>query len=247
MACGGALFLNASKAALIIGLLILPWPFLTRLKRLKAATLFFLGVASLLLIAALLILSSRLATDAAFLRMTRTSEVSASFTGRMEAYQQYVNTVPAVGFLGLGPGTFKIAFPYQASGLRNVGNDAVHDFAHEDYLQTILEWGWLGAVWWFVLIAGGLYRAIKSYSQRKLFASKTEHHLLLAAILGVSATLVQALIDFPLQVTAIRLFFFVLLALCWASPKLLTAPPKHTRTHFRLPIPTDELIRTNSR
>ena len=30
-ACASALFLNASKAALVIGLLILPWPFLTRL------------------------------------------------------------------------------------------------------------------------------------------------------------------------------------------------------------------------
>ena len=45
-----------------------------------------------------------------------------------------------------------------------------------------------------------------------------------SAILGVGGTLAQSLIDFPLQVASIRLFFLVLLALCWASPKVLTPP-----------------------
>lgn len=249
MACAGALFLNASKASLIIGLLILPWPFVTRLKRLKGQSLVLLGAGTALLIAGLLTLSSLLAQDAAFQRMTNASDVFASASGRIEAYQQYANAVPAVGFFGIGPGLFKVAFPYQLSNMRNVGDLAVHDFAHEDYLQTTLEWGWLGALWWFLLIAGGLYRAIKNYSQRELFTSKTEHRLLLAAILGLGGTLVQALIDFPLQVASIRLFFFVLLALCWASPQLLTTPqkkPSH-RKHFRLPVPSDELLKTSSR
>jgi hypothetical protein len=248
-ACATALFLNASKAALVIGLLILPWPFVTRLKRLKGKSMVLLAVGTALLVAGLSILSSMLAQDAAFQRMTSEADFSSSANGRIEAYQQYADAVPAVGFLGLGPGLFKIAFPYQMSSLRDVGNPDVHDYAHEDYLQTALEWGWLGAFWWFLLIAGGLYRAIKSYSRRELFTSKTEHRLVLAAILGVAGTLTQALIDFPLQVTSIRLFFFVLLAFCWASPKLLATPPKkHShRKHFRLPIPSDELLKTSSR
>ena len=208
-----------------------------------------LAVGTALLVAGLSILSSMLAQDAAFQRMTSEADFSSSANGRIEAYQQYADAVPAVGFLGLGPGLFKIAFPYQMSSLRDVGNPDVHDYAHEDYLQTALEWGWLGAFWWFLLIAGGLYRAIKSYSRRELFTSKTEHRLVLAAILGVAGTLTQALIDFPLQVTSIRLFFFVLLAFCWASPKLLATPPKkHShRKHFRLPVPSDELLKTSSR
>ena len=124
---------------------------------------------------------------------------------------------------------------------------AVRDYAHEDYLQTVLEWGWLGALWWTLLVAGGLYRAIRTYARRELFTSKTERHLLLGALLGVCGTLAHALVDFPLQIPSIRLFFLLLLALCWASPQLLTIPPKDpARKRYRLPIPSAELIKTSS-
>ena len=247
LACAAALFLNASKAALVIGLLILPWPFLTQLMRLKRKTLFLLIAATLLLIVGGLVVSSHLGQEAAFQRMTNAPDFSASYDGRVDAYQQYVNTLPEVGWLGLGPGLFKVAFPYQLSPMRNVG-DFVRDYAHEDYLQTVLEWGWFGTLWWTLLVAGGLYRAIRTYAQRDLFPSKTDRHLLLAAILGVCGTLTQALIDFPLQVASIRLFFFVLLAFCWTSPQLLTTPPKEPssrRKRYRLPIPSPELMKAN--
>jgi O-antigen ligase len=218
----------------------MPWPFSTRLMRLNRNTLLFLGFGCILLIAAGLVTSSRMAQEAAFQRMTNVTEVSESFGGRMRAYHQYVRALPEVGCLGLGPGLFQVAFPYQTSplGNRNVG---LREYAHEDYLQTILEWGWLGALWWFLLVAVGLYRAIRSYSRRERFTSKTERHLVLAAILGVTATLVEAAIDFPLQIASLRLFFLVLLALCWASPHLLTKalPAPSPRRRYRLPIPAD--------
>ena len=248
LACGSALFLNASKASLAIGLLILPWPFSTGLMRMKRRNLFILGACTLFLIAGGLFASSKMTREAAFQRMTNATEVSASFDGRWEAYQQYVNAVPAVGWFGLGPGLFQVAFPYQMSPLGNV-SIAMRDYAHEDYLQTVLEWGWLGTLWWTLLVVGGLYRGIRTYMQRELFPSKTDRHLILAAILGVCGTLAQSLIDFPLQIASIRLFFLVLLAFCWASPKLLTTPPKAASAmrRYRLPIPTDKPITTSSR
>jgi len=97
------------------------------------------------------------------------------------------------------------------------------------------------------LVGGGLYRAIKSYSQRDLFDSKTERHLVLGAILGIGGTLAESLIDFPLQIASLRLFFLVLLALCWVSPRLLTKPvtAPSPRKRYRLPIPA-EPVRTSS-
>lgn len=248
LACGSALFLNASKASLVIGLLILPWPFLTRLLRLKRKSLLILGACTLFLIVAGLALSSLLAKEAAFQRMTNTSEVTSSFDGRVEAYQQYLNAMPEVGTLGLGPGLFQIAFPYQTSPLGNL-SVALREYAHEDYLQTVLEWGWFGTMWWFLLVAGGLYRAIKTYAQRERFPSKTDRHLIMAAVLGVGGTLAQALLDFPLQIPSIRLFFLVLLALCWASPYVLAEPPPDPspRRRYRLPIPAALAPKTSSR
>ncbi len=240
LACGTALFLNASKVALVIGLLILPWPFATRLGRLDRKALIFLGFGCLLLVAAGLVVSSRFVQESAFERMTNAGEVSGSFGGRTAAYRQYVEALPEVGAFGFGPGLFQLAFPYQASPLGNF-NVGLREYAHEDYLQTVLEWGWCGALWWTLLVGVGLYRAIRTYSRRELFASKTERHLLLGAILGICATLAESLIDFPLQIASIRLFFLVLLALCWISPELLAIPQPAPapRRRYRLPIPAD--------
>ncbi len=237
LACGCGLFLNASKASLAIGLLILPWPFSSGLKRLKQKTLFVIGAVALLVIAGGLFASSQIAREAAFHRMTNASEVSASFYGRAAAYHQFMLAVPAVGAWGLGPGLFQIAFPYEVSPL---GNTAVglREYAHEDYLQTALEWGWFGTLFWTILVVGGLRRAFRTYAKRERFPSKTDRHLVLGAILGVLGVLAQATIDFPLQVPSIRLVFLVLLAFCWASPRLLTPPPRDPSIrHYRLPVP----------
>lgn len=239
LACGFALFLNASKASLAIGLLILPWPFSTGLMRMKRRNMFIIGALAVFLIAGGLFASSRLAREAAFERMTEVKEVSNSLDGRWMAYQQYANAVPEVGAFGLGPGLFPLAFPYQTSPLGNI-SPALRDYAHEDYLQGILEWGWLGVIWWTLLIVGGLYRAFRTYFRRELFPSKTDRHLVLGAILAVLGTLAQAFVDFPLQIASIRLFFLVALALCWASPKMLRKPPVEAgerRRHYWIPVP----------
>ncbi len=236
LACGSGLFLNASKAALAIGLLILPWPFSSGLKRLNHKTLFIIVAITLLVIAAGLFTSSQFAREAAFQRMTNGREVAASFHGRVSAYYQFLNTVPTVGAWGLGPGLFQIAFPYEVSPLGNT-EVGLREYAHEDYLQTALEWGWFGTLFWTILVAGGLYRAFRTYAKRELFPSKTDRHLVLGAILGVIGTLAQATIDFPLQIASIRLPFLVLLAFCWVSPRLLTAPAQAPMRHYRLPVP----------
>ncbi len=235
--CAAALVLNSSKAALVIGLLIVPWPFMTRLMRLNKFTLTFLAVACVLAVAIMLAASSKVTTDPAFERLMKQDEVSDSLHGRLDSYEDDLSGVPDAGFFGYGPGMFQVAFPYQFSAMRNVGLP-MRDYAHEDYIQTVLEWGWFGTLCWSVIVFGGLYRAFHIYGQREYFTSKTERHLLLAAILGVLGTLAQALIDFPLQIASLRLFFLVLLALCWASPALLTLPerdPRRTRKKLYVP------------
>jgi hypothetical protein len=231
--CGLALFLNASKAALAIGLLILPWPFSTGLKRLEAKKLFALIFVSVFVLALTLAASSHLAKEGAFGRMTNSNDVSESVGGRWDAYRQYLNDVPQAGWFGIGPGLFEVGYPYQNISFRNY-DPAVKQYAHEDYLQTTLEWGWLGTVWWALLVAGGLWRAVHAYAQRDRFQSRTDRHLVLAVILGVLGTLTHALFDFPLQVASIRLFFLLELALCWAAPALLAPLPGDARR--RLPL-----------
>jgi len=237
--CAAALILNSSKAALVIGLLILPWPFMTWLMRLRRPNQIFLGAVALLFISVFLAGSTLLTREPAFQRLSHSAEVYADAQARWDDYKVDFNAVPDVGWFGLGPGLYKVAFPYQMSSMRNAGG-AVHDYAHEDYLQTVLEWGYFGTFWWTFLVAGGLYRAFRTYSRRESFTSKTERHLVLAAILGVVGTLAQALLDFPLQIASLRFFFLVLLALCWASPECLTRRPRQSsRRRFQLVIPAE--------
>jgi hypothetical protein len=252
LACFFALLLNASKASLAIGLLILPWPFSTGLARMKGRNLFIIGAAAIFLIAGGLFASSHLAREAAFKRMTDVSAMSSSLDGRWMAYQEYVNAVPEVGAFGLGPGLFSAGFPYQTSALGNI-SPWLRSYAHEDYLQGILEWGWFGVVWWTVLLVGGLYRAFRTYFRREMFPSKTDRHLVMGAILAVLGTMAQAFIDFPLQIVSIRLFFLVALALCWVSPKMLREPERRgeRRRHFWIPVPAkyarEPAVTTSSR
>ena len=237
--CGLALFLNASKAALAIGLLILPWPFVTGLKQMESRKLAFVAFLAVLVLVIMLAASSHLAHEAAFKRMTNANDVSESVTGRWDAYRQYLGDVPQAGPFGIGPGLFQVGYPYQNISFRNY-DPTVRQFAHEDFLQTTLEWGWVGTVWWTLLVYGGVWRAFHAYAQRDRFQSRTDRHLVLACILGVLGTLVHSLFDFPLQVASIRLFFLAELALCWAAPALLAPLPSKVRRvqhPFHIPPP----------
>ena len=58
----------------------------------------------------------------------------------------------AAGSFGFGPGTFSIVFPFLQQ--EHGGDlDGILRYAHQDYLQTILEWGFLASSsgpfnWW---------------------------------------------------------------------------------------------------
>src|SRR5262249_40886655 len=77
----------------------------------------------------------------------------------------YLAMAPDAGVLGFGPGTFRAAFPgYQLT--YDFGNRTVPAFwtthswthAHQDYLQTVIEWGYCGALFWAILFAIGIWR-----------------------------------------------------------------------------------------
>jgi hypothetical protein len=86
-----------------------------------------------------------------------------------------LHSLPEVGVLGYGPGTFRAVFPalnkdHLASGTWR--------FLHEDYLQTAIEWGWIGGAIWGLLFFGGMAVAARSVHRqralRRRAAGKTE-------------------------------------------------------------------------
>jgi O-Antigen ligase len=136
---------------------------------------------------------------------------------RWRASHVAMGVLPDAGFFGFGPGTFRVVFPtYNSVSMNRV--PGTWRFLHEDYLQTVLEWGWLGSSFWALLVFGGIVVGIRSY--KKYAGSewtprrRVLQPLVIIALIGVA---LHALIDFPLQIASIQLYVATYLGLCWGS------------------------------
>jgi hypothetical protein len=134
----------------------------------------------------------------------------------------YLHMVPDAGVMGYGPGTFEVVFPaYQAT--HDFGGRAFPAFwitqrwihAHHDYLQTLIDWGYLGTLLWAGLIGGGLLSCAVRLLRWETDSSL--RWLLFSGMLGLLGVLAHATLDFPLQVASIQLYVVVLLGLCWGA------------------------------
>ena len=128
-----------------------------------------------------------------------------------------MSALPHVGFFGFGPGTFRVVFPgYNVGSGRTV--PGTWRFLHEDYLQTVLEWGWLGSTLWTLLFFGGIAVAIRSYKTygRREWTPRRRmlQPLVTVALMGVA---LHALVDFPFQIESIQLYVATYLGICWGS------------------------------
>ncbi len=86
-------------------------------------------------------------------------------------------------------------------------------FTHEDYLQTGVEWGLIGALGWALLVPGAWVHALARLGRRP------ERDLIGAgAVAALAAVLIQSLIDFPLQIPAVQFNVVALAALAWSVP-----------------------------
>lgn len=154
---------------------------------------------------------------------TRWENVEQDINGenpRLLVQQATVKTLPTAGWLGFGPGTFATIFPYFSGYL---GNKlwGFWMYAHEDYLQTVLEYGCVGAAIWSLFFFGGLAKAVRGSFNRHL---RTDVRLeCRAAALALGAIALHSLFDFPLQVYSIQLYVAVILAAVWIRT---TFPPR---------------------
>ena len=154
--------------------------------------------------------------------------------------------LPETGLFGTGPGTFRALFPHYTPELPEPAQ-RVWRFLHEDYLQTLMEWGWIGGPLWALIFFGGIATGIQNmHCQEKFrraakinmrdrafeFGSEQIAHsskpdswewtprqrlLLQLSIFALIGVAVHALVDFPLQIASIQLYAATLLGICWGS------------------------------
>jgi len=133
-------------------------------------------------------------------------------TGRYRAYEIIVRgALPAAGPFGSGPGSFEPVFDLHRAKLGSP-LEGRWDKAHSDALQTLMEWGWAGAMAWAVIFAGGFGRAVWQAARNRAAESRI---LPGACAFSLAGVMVHALVDFPFQIASIQMFAVLTVALAW--------------------------------
>jgi hypothetical protein len=139
---------------------------------------------------------------------------------RGAAYQTAARAISERPWFGWGPAG------WMAAAAANTDDPFIRtffqmmQFTHEDYLQTIVEWGLVGAAGWALLVAGGLAHGLLA-----LRSNAGLDPIGAGAAVGLAAVMAQSLIDFPLQIPAIQLNAVALAALAWsARPAAVPSP-----------------------
>lgn len=148
-------------------------------------------------------LSSSVGTWRSFL------EMGDSLKGRQQVFGVCVDMARDAPLFGFGMGSFRILFPYYAVSLGNRLGPAIWSHAHQDYLQTVIEWGKAGVLLWGALLFLPLAREMGRCLGR--LASLTGA----AALVGTAAVLLHAWVDFPLQIASLQYLLALHLAVLW--------------------------------
>ncbi len=109
-------------------------------------------------------------------------------------------------FLGVGPGGFRSSFPSQKPAKIKL----FYDHAHNDWAQTLMERGLLGAIPIFSLVLGGIFCAIRTAVFRQRSFSKG---LAIGCFIALFSLGLHGFTDFNLQIPANALYFWIITAL----------------------------------
>ena len=235
-----ALFVNSSRAALAIGLFLSPICLYLTLRAGGASQppprrdyRRWLGGAGIAAVA-LLAIGFLLANDRAQ-PLPRLQHLSSEL--REPEYPRYLQSRAAWEMagerplFGAGIGSYKLLVQtssirgyYFAPAFRPGEPFTVLGHTHEDYLQTLAEWGWVGFGGWAVLV-GGAFVMLGRLLRRTGFGSRTGLALG-AALLGVY---LHALGDCPLQLPTLQFYVALCLGLAWGSANWQNDPdPRFT-------------------
>jgi hypothetical protein len=138
--------------------------------------------------------------------------------GRFLVYGVVAHSIlPVASWWGFGPGTFHLIFPFftNSLGTRILG---YWEYAHEDYLQTLAEWGFCGATAWFLFFGQTIVRAAWRFRRWRRTWNWDTRCFAVASFLALGTVLVHATVDFPLQIASLQLSTAVLLGLVAAWP-----------------------------
>lgn len=126
---------------------------------------------------------------------------------RSALWRAAIDNITDRPFVGVGADRFGAANVerFEAAGDRSGRH------AHSLYLEPLASWGLIGAVPFFVLVIGGLARALRA-------AHRSREALRTGIAVGLVAIGVHGLVDWPLVMPSTIIPVSVLIGLAWADP-----------------------------
>ncbi|MBN8708505.1 MAG: hypothetical protein BGO12_07320 [Verrucomicrobia bacterium 61-8] len=233
-----AAFLNVSRAAMVITMFLLAvfavWWFFTERERREVHRPRMRWLAPTAVILAISLLAYAFGLERS---ITRWIDSADNLINNLR-YQVYDiiwdQTLPAVGWGGSGPGTFELVFPLSIKAAQNEEVGRWYWMAaHEDYLQTLVEWGVLGGILWGALILGGMTLGCVRLLRPRAHLSSETRYLLVSACLALLGVCLHSLVDFPLQIGSLQLYTAVACAVVWMVGR--TGSDQRVRRRRRVP------------
>jgi hypothetical protein len=135
---------------------------------------------------------------------------------RLVATKVCLRMLHDAGWHGFGPGTFALVFPHYPTDEQAKLIPGIWRYAHDDYLQTLIEWGWVFSLFWAVLFFGAMAELFFHWRKRRDLSTSDRVLAFVSglALLGVAA---HAIVDFPLQIASLQLYTAVCVGLGWGS------------------------------
>ncbi|MDF2376060.1 MAG: O-antigen ligase family protein [Verrucomicrobiales bacterium] len=160
------------------------------------------------------VILSMFSGDVIFARWDEAMNSGVSFKRRLLAYGTALEMWQGAPLWGYGPGSFVLLFRYfSVPAGKELGGK--WSFAHNDYLQSLTEWGLAGSLLIFAVFGIGIWLLWKYYrrTQRASYSA-------MAALLGLLLVSLHIVVDFSLQIGAMQIIALVYVSFGWAgAPK----------------------------
>jgi hypothetical protein len=147
----------------------------------------------------------------------------------------------AGGIWGYGPGTFRHLLPYftKESGVDLPG---IWLTGHNDWLQMLVEWGWIGGVAWILIGPCSIIAGVLLLRRRPAL-SRREAPMIRGTMIGLAVTGLHGAFDFPFQIFSITVVAMLMAGFLWGKSSGQT--PSKGGSHSsrrRRATPSSELL-----